>query len=224
MTKQLQTFDNIRKSYKTIIDVLAEIDDWYVKEITSGNPWAIPEQASNVEQKVRIGKLSVLFGVQVGIVITLVTIPILYGIWHNIFHPIPDLGEIGKYIGSAITIWPLPAYLIATLSKINKIRGNVTTKLVRKLCLYSGIGYISSIYILTIILNSQEFNDYINSWPPGIFDPILSYIETIQASQQWAIIASSQAIIPPIVMGIQKIKVHNKWRRIMGLLEEVVES
>lgn len=116
---------------KTFIDILAEIDDWYTKELASSNPWDIQSEFLNTEQKARITRLAIFYGYKTG-VLTVLSTPILFLIWHNLLIPFPEY-HFGKWIGMILLGWPIIIFPFITILYMQKIVGTVTCHITKSL-------------------------------------------------------------------------------------------
>ena len=206
---------------KSFIDVLAEIDDWYAKELTTIDSWNMPTELLNAESRREIRKIAFIYGLKEALLLSLVT-PFIYGVFAGQLNPVPEAQLIGKILSVFVLGWPyLILIMLPTLFAL-KVRGTITELLCKNAHVCRGLGLVGGTWglaFLTIFLQR-----YLSWTLEGKFDLYFPYVNydllyLFPASWLWLLIGGFlSAIIPAIVAIYFPIRAKSKWNDFQELM------
>ena len=213
---------------KNLVDILAEIDDWYAKEIASGNPWEIPDELFNFEQKRETIFLSLKHGFGEAMLLALVT-PFLYALYIGSLDPLSELNEIGKLIVGFVLGWPYFVLPFFPLIFSSKIRGTVTKILCSNLAYARAIGLILGSLIACILYYySPVLAEYLapikaDYWAYYVNSLFTKAVDHLQGSILWLLVGGFfSAMLPVLCVHVYSYRAQTKWKEIEELTRGVI--
>lgn len=120
-----QTIVQPHRPFKNFIDIWAEMEDWYAKEIASPNPWKIPTEFLNVDQKREITRIALREGFLEASLLALIA-PVMYGVFYKGVILLPEGNVIARIIALLFLMWPYLLIPLLPLIFLKKIRGSIT--------------------------------------------------------------------------------------------------
>ena len=216
----------LKPGIKSILDVLAEVDDWFAKEISSSDAWGMPAELLNLEQKREIFRIAIRDGIWEACLLALVT-PFICGIVWGKIRPFPELGSMGMIIGLIILAWPYFLLPLFPLKFIRKIRGSITRLICWELTVGRAVGLILGSWVLAAcFLCAPWAAEFL--FPPGslpgylsplLFDPLYY----LQGTYSWLAAASLYSgLVPVIAIVTFTPRVQKKWDEIQVLVRGIV--
>lgn len=175
------------RPFKNFVDIWAEIEDWYAKEITTPNPWQLPTEFLNIDQKREIFRIALREGYLEASLIALVA-PFLYGVIYENNIMFPEGDNIIRLVAMLMIGWPYIVIPLLPIIFLRKIRGNITFFISRSFALGRAIGLIlCSIiyamifvylpYLLSIVFPVPEGDETFSYFYYRFITTPLSYLE-----------------------------------------------
>ena len=209
------------RAKKSFIDVLAEIDDWYTKELTSMDSWNIPQELLNAESRREIRKIAFVYGLKEAILLSMVT-PFIYGVLQGYLNPMPEAELIGKMLAIFVLGWPYIILIALPTFFAVKVRGVITEFLCKNAHVCRGLGLVSGTWAMAMafILFSQNA-DWIFDYKLELYFPYLdrTIFRLFPMSWFWLIAGGFiSAIIPALVAIYFPVRARSKWREFQELM------
>lgn len=206
---------------KSYIDILAEIDDWYIKELTTMDSWNIPEELLNAESRREIRKIAFLYGIKESVLLAMVT-PFIYGVLNGWLNPLPEAPSIGKAMAVFVLGWPYVLLCLLPAMFALKVRGTITECLCRNAHVCRGLGLVAgtwSLALTTTTLNHYApwlFGDKLSLYFPNL-DYTIFYL--FPASWFWLIAGGVISAVVPAILAIYfPVRAKSKWQEIQELM------
>jgi len=211
---------------KSLLDILAEVDDWYAKEISSPNPWAMPLELLNLDQKREIFRVAIYHGMEEAIFLALVT-PFAYGIATGGLTPFAELGATGRLLAFLVLGWPHLLLPVLPLIFIQKIRGNITRLICRELVIARAIGLVTASWLIAMaFLYAPLLRPFIEqglAMFPSLSASLSSSLLIIRDSYLWLALSSIfSAAIPFAAVVFVPFKAQKKWEDLQDLLNGII--
>ena len=202
------------RAKKSFIDILAEIDDWYAKELTTIDSWNIPTELLNAESRREIRKIAFLYGLKEAVLLSIVT-PFIYGVLNGYINPVPESQLVGKILSVFVLGWPYLILIMLPTLFAFKVRGTITELLCKNAHICRALGLIAGtwgIALLTIFLQSYSMAMLGEKFK--LYLPYLDYtiLNLFPDSWLWLLIGGFiSAIIPTAAAIYYPLRTKQKW-------------
>ncbi len=206
---------------KSFIDILAEIDDWYAKELTGLDAWNIPPELLNAESRREIRKIAFSYGLKEAFLLALVT-PFIYGVFVGWFNPVPEAEIIGKVLAVFVLGWPYLILITLPTMFAVKVRGTITELLTQNAYICRGVGLIFGTWAIALIsIFIERYWDQLFSAKLNLYFPYIDNKIFIIFPEAWLWLlvgAFVSAVIPAIMAIFFPIRAKARWREFQELM------
>jgi len=209
------------RAKKSFIDVLAEIDDWYAKELTTIDSWNMPQELLNAESRREIRKIAFIYGLKEALLLSLVT-PFIYGVFAGQLNPVPEVQLIGKVLSVFVLGWPYLILITLPTLFAFKVRGTITELLCKNAHVCRGLGLVGGTWGLALIsIFLSRYADWLFEQKLDLYFPYLDYriFQLFPASWFWLITGGFiSAVLPAVVAIYFPVRARSRWRDFQELM------